>query len=222
MLAILSDVHGNYPALRAVLQELDRLHCVHILSLGDVAGYYNMINECLDVFRERNIINLLGNHDHYLVHRVHCPRSETVNICIQYQDKVITKENRIYLQNSLEKYDKGHISARHGGWNDPLDEYVTCFNPASPQKEKGVLYVSGHTHIQRMQQGRDFVYLNPGSVGQPRDGDPRAAFAIIDDDGKIHLKRVAYAIDEIAERMQNEGFLSRITDCLYRGTKIGG
>ena len=79
MIAIISDAHGNYPALKAVLSEIDKLNCGRIISLGDVSGYYCMVNECIDEFRRRNIVNLMGNHDYYVLGRVDCPRSYTVN-----------------------------------------------------------------------------------------------------------------------------------------------
>ena len=63
------------------------------------------------------------------------------------------------------------------------------------------------------------TYFNPGSVGQPRDGDPRAGFALLADN-EVNLFRVDYPIDEIVERMRSEGFEDRISDCLYKGTKI--
>src|SRR5437762_600828 len=75
MLAILADIHGNFPAMQAVLNRIDQLGCKRIISLGDVAGYYAQPNECIDALRARKILNLMGNHDHYLVTGSECPRS---------------------------------------------------------------------------------------------------------------------------------------------------
>ncbi len=66
MIAIISDVHGNYPALKAVLCEIDKMGCEHIISLGDVSGYYCMVNECINEFRKRNIINFFKKLDNTL------------------------------------------------------------------------------------------------------------------------------------------------------------
>ena len=73
MIAIISDVHGNYPALQAVLKDIDSRNCKTIISLGDVTGYYCMINECIEEFRCRKIVNLMGNHDSYLLGKEQCP-----------------------------------------------------------------------------------------------------------------------------------------------------
>ena len=217
MIAIISDVHGNYPALKAVLKEIDRIGCNSIISLGDVTGYYCMVNECIDVFRERGIINLMGNHDSYVLEMGQCPRSTTVNNCIEYQKRIISKANREYLQASPITFDNERISARHGGWKDPIDEYIEDFNFIAVKDKR--LYCSGHTHIQKKQNKNGVVYFNPGAVGQPRDGDPRAAFATIEK-GEVLLHRIAYSIDEIVFKMRMEGFEDRIADCLYKGTKV--
>lgn len=220
MIAIISDVHGNYPALMAVLNKIDELGCERIISLGDVSGYYCMVNECIDKFRKRGITNILGNHDYYVLGLGECPRSYTVNRITEYQRKVITKENLEFLSNSIPYLDDGFISARHGGWNDPLDEYVKEFD--FERCNGGVkLYCSGHSHIQSMDKKDGITYFNPGSVGQPRDNDNRAAFAVIDG-SEVKLFRVEYNIDEIAERMKEAGFDERTYNCLYNGTKIGG
>lgn len=222
MIAIISDVHGNYPALRAVLEEIDKRGCNEIISLGDVSGYYCMVNECINEFRERGIINILGNHDFYVLGRGECPRSYTVNRITEYQKKIITKENMEYLNASLPGIDNKLFLARHGGWRDPIDEYIVTFNFDDVKDNSINIFCSGHTHVQKLVENEDKSYFNPGSVGQPRDEDPRAAYAIIDDENKVHLYRVKYDIDEIAKKMNAEGFEERTYSCLYVGTKIGG
>lgn len=221
MIAIISDVHGNYPALKAVLGKIDQLGCEQIISLGDVSGYYCMVNECIDEFRRRKIINILGNHDFYTLGRGDCPRSFTVKKCTEYQRKIITSENLDYLKSSIDYLDTELFSARHGGWRDPLDEYIYDFDFAIAENYKMPLFCSGHTHIQCMKMKDNIEYFNPGSVGQPRDGDCRAGFAIIDDT-RVQLYRVDYDINQIASAMRFVGFEPRTYECLYRGTKIGG
>ena len=66
MIAILSDIHGNFPALKAVFTDLETYSCKKIFSLGDVGGYYCMINECIEFLQEHNVQNIMGNHDFYL------------------------------------------------------------------------------------------------------------------------------------------------------------
>ena len=131
-------------------------------------------------------------------------------------------ENMMYLADSLDIIDNDLISARHGGWNDPVDEYIDSFDFSIAEKYRVSIFCSGHTHIQKYQEKDGIVYFNPGSIGQPRDYDNRAAFAIIDDDGNVELRRVEYDIDKIAYKMKEAGFAERTYECLYRGTKIGG
>lgn len=224
MIAIISDIHGNYPALKAVLYDIDAQGCSQILCLGDVAGYYCMVNECVEVLAKRGVVNILGNHDAYLLGRGECPRSMTANRCIAYQKEIATEQTLRYLESSVAGYDCPVFSARHGGWKDPLDQYIRRFDPADggtyPADCK--IFFSGHSHIQSLQAGPPghWQYANPGSVGQPRDGIPTAAYAILTDECEIRLRRVAYPIDEIAEAMKNASFDKRYYECLYRGKKI--
>lgn len=220
MIAIISDVHGNYPALKMVLDELDRVGCEKIISLGDVTGYYCMINECIDEFRFREITNLMGNHEQYLLGYRKCTRSNTVSKCIEYQKKVITKQNLEYLKMSPMTIDNEIISARHGGWKDPIDEYIKEFDFDIASRFKSTLFCSGHTHIQQLAYENKAVYFNPGSVGQPRDRNSSAAFALINEN-YVTLHRVSYDIKWIANEMEALGFEEKVYKCLFRGTKIG-
>lgn len=222
MIAIISDVHGNFPALQAVLSEIDKMECRKIVSLGDVSGYYCMVNECIDEFRKRDIINILGNHDYYVLGRGDCPRSYTVNKIADYQRKIITQENMIYLASSLSGIDNELFSARHGGWSDPIDEYIKKFDFTKTKEFNVSIFCSGHTHVQKMEVLGNKVYFNPGSVGQPRDYKNSAAYAIINDEHKVELYRVNYDIDVIAKSMKKAGFGEKTYDCLYYGTRIGG
>jgi len=223
MIGIISDIHGNAPALRTVIQKLDSYGCERIISLGDVAGYYCLVNECIDLLRSKNVMNIMGNHDHYLLSNTSCLRSTSANICLDYQRSVISDYNLEWLRQSLPVYDTHYYSARHGGWNDRLDEYIQDFDFNDAKEYSQRIFISGHTHIQKMQAGDDGkIYFNPGSVGQPRDGDNRAAFAVIYDNGEIALQRVNYDVDEIVHAMNKAGFDDRMSACLYKGVKIGG
>jgi predicted phosphodiesterase len=220
MLAILADVHGNYPALRAVLERIDQLGCERVISLGDVAGYYAQPNECIEALRARNILNLMGNHDHYLVTGEACPRSRSANDCLDYQRKVITKSNLEWLARSPLSDRLGEINMVHAGWNDPLDEYLV--DPQEPyfRDRPGTIFLSGHTHIPLIRSFKDQVYANPGSVGQPRDVDPRSAFAIVEG-RQIRIERVAYDVDATARAMRNAGFSQYYYNNLFLGVRIG-
>lgn len=219
-IALISDIHGNYPALLAVFDRIRQQNCDLVVSLGDVAGYYCMINECVDLCRGNRVVNVLGNHDYYLVSGTGCPRSTTANVCIEFQREIITPENLEWLRESIAEYRNLHYWFVHGGWSDPLDEYVDSFDFSRFLDCEARMFASGHTHIQKVQRCGRLTYVNPGSVGQPRDGDPRAAFAVIDSAGEISLCRVEYDIDSIASAMKKNGFESRLYEGLYNGTGI--
>ena len=219
-IALISDVHGNYPALTAALKRIRKEGCDIVVSLGDIAGYYCMVNECIELCRENGIVNVMGNHDDYLVSGAECPRSTTANICIEFQRKIISTENMHWLRSSINEYRKNEYWFVHGGWRDSLDEYVHAFDFAGMSGCGAKLFASGHTHIQKIQTNRDLVHVNPGSVGQPRDGDWRAAFALIDATGEVSLFREEYDVDQIAFSMRKNGFENRYYEGLYKGLGI--
>lgn len=220
MIAVISDVHGNFPALRAVMMEIEMSGCQRIISLGDVAGYYCKINECIELLRKKNVTNIMGNHDHYLVNSKPCPRSSSANECLDYQRRHITLKNLDWLKNSARRVDDSAASFVHGGWKDTLDEYLTDVREDYFKDEKAKYFFSGHTHVQSLRVLGRIWHCDPGSVGQPRDKDPKAAFALFDG-REIYLNRVAYDIDEIAFAMESCGFSKHFYEGLYCGERIG-
>jgi putative phosphoesterase len=215
-MAFISDIHGNYEALKAVLAKLDEFGISDIYCAGDTAGYYSQINECCEELRNRNIPSVMGNHDWYIAGGGFCPRSKSVNDCLNYQRKIIDKENLNWLENlPIRIQIDNKIQIVHGGWGDPIDEYL------KPTQEYfrqvlGRIFISGHTHVQTIQRFEDKLYCNPGSVGQPRDGDPRAAFAIFDGE-QFELHRVEYDMQKVFDLMNAAGF----NDYYYGGLKTG-
>lgn len=97
-IGLISDIHGNYEALKVVLETLDQMSISEIYCLGDVVGYYSQVNECCDELRSRNIPCVMGNHDWYMASGGFCPRSESVNDCLAYQRKIISPENLKWLK----------------------------------------------------------------------------------------------------------------------------
>ncbi len=217
MIAIISDIHGNFIALEEVLKRIDAQGISEIYCLGDTVGYYSQVNECCDELRRRNIHCVMGNHDWYLASGTDCERSQSVRKCMHYHRRIISDKNREWILSLPVTMNVLGISMLHGGWKNPIDEYV------EPSKEyfekiKGNIFVSGHTHVQRVEQYADKIYCNPGSVGQPRDGDQRAAYAVFD--GKqFVLYRVPYDIDQVGRLMEKAGFDSYYYGCLQDGAK---
>lgn len=214
-IAFISDIHGNFEALKAVLDAIDRLGASEIYCAGDVVGYYSQVNECCDLLRERAIACVMGNHDWYMAGGGFCPRSRSVNDCLVYQRKVIRSDNLAWLKTFPVQLETALFRMVHGGWGDPIDEYL---KPSAEyfDQVQGTVFVSGHTHVQRVDIFDGKTYCNPGSVGQPRDGDPRAAFALLEN-GVFSLHRVEYDMQPVFDLMQAAGF----NDYYYGGLKTG-
>lgn len=213
--AFISDIHGNNVALQSVLASIDSMGITHIVCAGDVAGYYSEVNACCDTLRARGIPTVMGNHDWYLGGGGNCLRSRSVNDCIYFQRRIISTDNFAWLRELPLQLEVEGVRVVHGGWSDPLDEYL------KPSAEyfatlKGRRFLSGHTHLPCVQRYGDKVYCNPGSVGQPRDGDPRASFAVFDGtDFKIY--RVEYDYRKVFALMEAAGF----NDYYYGGLATG-
>ena len=222
LIGLISDIHGNAVALRTVLDELDRMGVAEIICLGDIAGYGPQINECCDILIKRGIKTLMGNHDYYMAHDQPCPRSSIANFCLDYQRSVISPQHKAWLTaNPLRLDREPGIRMVHGGWNDPVDEYLYELRASYFRELDGSLFISGHTHVQGLWQVGGKTYCNPGSVGQPRDGNAHAAFAVLDG-LDVQLFRAPYDIDEIAECSAKAGYEQRAFSNLYHGTRIGG
>lgn len=215
-IAFISDVHGNYEALKVVLENIDQADVDHIYCLGDVVGYYAQVNECCKTLIERNIPCLMGNHDWYMASGTGCPRSQSANDCIAYQRKVIKPEYIKWLQTFPVYRNEHNIAMVHGGWNDPIDEYLHEIPQDYFDGIVGNNFVSGHTHVQKVLKFSGKQYCNPGSVGQPRDNDSRAAFAIYDN-GKFETFRVKYDMEKVFSLMNEAGF----NDYYYGSLKTG-
>lgn len=215
MIALISDIHGNFVALREVLKEVDQLGIEEIYCLGDVSGYYLQINECCNELRKRNVQCVLGNHDWHLISHT-LSRSKTANHCLEYQRGIITKENLSWIASFPIHRKVNDLALVHGGWNNPIDEYLTDPPFTYFDLVTGNFFASGHTHKQVVRSFNNKLYCNPGSVGQPRDGNEQAAFAVFNTN-VFELKRVKYDVDEICALMKNAGF----SDYYYNRLKTG-
>lgn len=216
-IGFISDIHGNYAALKEVLRALDNMHVNEVYCLGDVVGYYSQINECCDELRRRNIACVMGNHDWYMAGGGFCPRSRSVNDCLAYLRKAITPENLAWLQTFPVQRKVYGIHMVHGGWTDPIDEYLKP-TPEYFARLEGKFFLSGHTHIQTLRHFDGKTYCNPGSVGQPRDLDPKAAFAVYENE-VISLHRIEYDQQIVYDLMRKAGFDDYYYGCLKTGAR---
>lgn len=242
--AVIADIHSNIDALLAVLRAIDGLKADRVVSLGDIVGYNASPNECVTVARERGFNSILGNHD-AAVCRLEDTwsfnfQAETV---IHWTSGVITEVNRQYLltlPRSLVV--DGLFLAVHGRIND-TDGYITGERSATENfallKAEGPVRICffGHTHEGavytedrgsvtgrkdcrgevKLLKGAHYL-INPGSVGQPRDRDPRASFLIYDAKrSTVNFHRVDYDIDAAAEKIRGNGLPTRLAERLKLG-----
>lgn len=145
-------------------------------------------------------------------------------MCIDYQRQVLFSENIAWLKSLTPMYDDELMSLRHGGWNNAIEERFNSFDFELVKGMSQQYYLSGHTHLQYLEHSNKYtnkIYCNPGSVGQPRDGNPKAAFAILRDNGNMELHRVEYDIDSIVLKMKECNQGDWIWKNLYTGKKIG-
>ena len=221
---LLSDIHANLEALEAVLAEVDARRPERILCLGDVVGYGASPNECLELVRDRCDLVLLGNHD---AASSGGPEAARFNVyaraAAEWTAKTLTREHREYLQKLPLTSTQGSFFCVHASPATPRDwEYLLDRFDAEPQFAyftEPVCYI-GHTHqpaifladpegtkslpvgTTRLTPGRRYI-VNVGSVGQPRDRDPRACFVVLrDGSGEIEYVRVPYDVEAAQKKIR--------------------
>lgn len=227
-IAIISDIHGNYPALRAVLADIGTEEVDEIYCLGDLVGYYCMINEVIGAIREFGIASLMGNHDYALIHNHGIiERSKTCTKILNRQLEDITDSNFRFLSTCRSSFvfsiGTKSVFCVHGGLEDPIDEYIMTIDEDYLERNnfKYDILISGHTHIPRNEDIGPKKYLNPGSVGQPRDGNPAASYLVLSENN-YKFKRVKYPVQEIVLEMKKKNYEPYIYKGLYTGVKVGG
>ncbi len=229
---IISDIHANITALEAVLADAGEIDSVW--ALGDVVGYGPDPNECVERVRDLpNIVCLLGNHDAATIGMIDdITFNPAARMAVQWTRTTLNPENLAYLDRLPEYLRLGDITLAHGSPREPVWEYLLDTRNAT--ENFSYFYTPyclvGHTHLPTIYTQLDEneyarliaptngieldlvprSIINPGSVGQPRDRDPRAAYAILDlDQMKISFHRVAYDIKAVQERMKVAGLPNR-------------
>jgi putative phosphoesterase len=223
---VVSDIHANWPALAAI----DEPHDV-CLCLGDLVDYGPDPGPCVRWAMEHADHAIRGNHDHGVAQGVPVGGESGYRYLTRCSrplmwEALAPEERRWLLQLPLTKrltLGNKRFLMVHGTPRDPLDEYLMK-DPATwakrVQNAAADIVCVGHSHMQFNLRVGDTVVLNPGSVGQPRDGDPRAAYAVIED-GKIELKRVAYPVDETIARVRAMPMPERAKQMLAQGLRLG-
>ncbi|MGQ0629384.1 MAG: metallophosphoesterase family protein [Phycisphaerales bacterium] len=254
--AIISDVHGNAEALRAVLADIDRRGVTRVLSLGDIIGYGPEPLECVDLVRSRCQWSLMGNHDFGVLYEPTNFNPGAESAAFWTRDRFDAEPNDAARRDRYEFLGKlrvrlvdiapdghTHVLYVHGSPRRPINEYIFPDDvAAAPDKLTTIfervtrLCFVGHTHVPGVFTDEPDFYppgeltdatykftpeekaiINVGSVGQPRDMDPRASYVILHAD-RVEFARVPYNIDATAEKIRSIPQLSDwLADRLYEG-----
>jgi diadenosine tetraphosphatase ApaH/serine/threonine PP2A family protein phosphatase len=234
---LLSDVHANLVALEAVLAALGKVDALWVT--GDTVGYGPDPSETLALLRERKALLVQGNHDRAVatgegLEFFHDRAGAAARLHAEW----LSAEERDALAALPTVHRVDRFTLCHGSLRDPLWEYVTnaLTAEATLARARTAFCCNGHTHVPAMFRAQatgvrliqpkpdqpyelnDRTLINPGSVGQPRDGDPRAAFAVLDTDAAtVTFYRSPYQVDETQRRIRARGLPEMFADRLTFG-----
>jgi diadenosine tetraphosphatase ApaH/serine/threonine PP2A family protein phosphatase len=237
-LAVLSDIHANLAALDAVREDLPAVDETWVL--GDIVGYGPQPNEVIRALQEMGARSVMGNHDGAAIGTVDSSWfNPDAASAIEWTTRVLDHNARAYLAALPEVRRDGELTAVHGSPRDPTWEYVTGPGVAAANLSAfdTRLCLHGHTHVPvifsaedgrievvpatpdaplRLNAGRALV--NPGSVGQPRDGNPAASYLVLDtDSGTAEFRRVTYDVARTQQLMGEVGLPPRLAERLSYG-----
>jgi diadenosine tetraphosphatase ApaH/serine/threonine PP2A family protein phosphatase len=243
-IAAITDIHANLPALQAVLAATEEAGSEEIWCLGDVLGYGVEPDACAALVRERCAVTLVGNHDLAVLGALDIDSfSEAAALAVEWTQANVGEDTLDFLRELDPQGEREGIGLFHASPRDPVWEYVL----SSEQADAGIdanprpIGLIGHSHVAlffsrpdggsrddtRGAQASDEALLelgggswliNPGSVGQPRDGDPRAAWLELDTEARTaRFHRVPYEIERAAAPIAAAGLPSRLADRLYIG-----
>jgi diadenosine tetraphosphatase ApaH/serine/threonine PP2A family protein phosphatase len=242
--AVITDIHANLTALEAVLGEIGERGIEEIWCLGDVVGYGAEPDACAEIVRERCRICLVGNHDLAVLGDLDISAfSEAAAEAVEWTRSNISAPNLEFLRSLSPEAVAEGIALFHASPRDPVWEYVLSYEQAYANllAQPQPVSIVGHSHValffaqpegsglgdtrggqvadgDTLELGDGRWLLNPGSVGQPRDGDPRAAWLELDPDGPVaRFHRVEYEVERAASAIVAAGLPQRLADRLHLG-----
>jgi diadenosine tetraphosphatase ApaH/serine/threonine PP2A family protein phosphatase len=238
-IAVLTDIHSNLPALEAVLEATDNAGLERRWCLGDVVGYGAQPDDCATLTAERCELSLVGNHDLAVTGEIDTEVfSASAAAAVEWTRANSKPETMEFLKSLKPEATDKEVGLYHASPRDPVWEYVLAVDQAQECMEEQSARVSliGHSHVAlyfsdvnggqggQAPQGHEIDLsegrwlLNPGSVGQPRDGDPRAAWLELDTEGwKATYHRVEYDVERAAAAIREAGLPGLLADRLSVG-----
>ncbi len=214
-LAIISDIHGNLPALQAVLRDIRGVD--EILCAGDLVGYNPYPSEVIEIIRSNEIPCIMGNHDEAVVTGDTSWFNPIAAYAISWTRRILRGDELRFLSELPFSVKRDWISVFHGSPRSNKEYvYEWSFLEEIVKEVKERVIVLGHTHMPFIRKLDSKIVANAGSVGQPRDGDPRACYLIISEES-IEMRRVKYNIEEVYERIIEVGLPEFLAERLLRG-----
>lgn len=216
-IGLISDVHANAPALRAVLDDGGDID--QWIHAGDVVGYGPYPKEAIDILRSRGIRSIQGNHDRGAIGDFHEGFTGLPRTIIEWTAEHLDADDLAYIKSlpiEMELFD-GRVHVAHGRPAEPNTYVYPEEFDASLLSGEAVL-VLGHTHKQALGEFDGGTVVNPGSVGQPRDGNWRSGYAVLDlDTMEVNLRRVEYPYERVQQESREHGFPAKLVDAYETG-----
>lgn len=220
---VFSDIHSNLEALEAVLEALKKEKVDRYLCVGDIVGYAANPRECLKIVKDLGCPTVCGNHDRAVSDLLdYSSFNDIAQAAVEWTKEILNEWEKDYLRELPFIHEEGEITMVHGSLDRPEEfEYVMDEEAAVRTIKlcKTKICFVGHTH-QPFEYYRGMKFLvNDGSVGQPRDGDPRAAYCIFDSEsGQARIKRVEYDIRSAMDKILAVGLPEYLATRLQEGS----
>jgi len=240
--AIIADIHANLAAFMAVLVDIERRgEADEVWCLGDIVGYGPEPHQCIELLRQTNHICVAGNHDLAAIGEVDTFEfNPDAAAACQWTARQLTTQDIAYLKKLPLVTEKGDFTLVHGSPRQPSWEYILSISAAKENFAyfKSKFCLVSHSHVplifrytktgscsfsqfstnKELALGEERLIINPGAVGQPRDGDPRASYAIYDSETrKVNLYRVPYDIAATQAKMVEQRLPIRLVARLSHG-----
>ncbi|MEF8782395.1 MAG: metallophosphoesterase family protein [Haloarculaceae archaeon] len=216
-IGIISDLHGNAVALEAVLSDMPDVDA--LVCAGDVVGYNPWHDECVEAVRDRDVPTVMGNHDRAVAGGTNFSFNSMAGAGVRHARETLDDDQIEWLTGLPDERlaCDGRVKLVHGHPDNP-DRYTYPEEFAPGLLDEEDVLVTGHTHVQGHEVFDEGVVMNPGSVGQPRDGDPRAAYAVLDLDSlSVSEHRVEYDVERVVRAVRKADLPARIGTRLRDG-----
>jgi len=240
--AIIADIHSNLAAFNAVLNDIERRGGMdEIWCLGDIVGYGPDPQECIELLQQYNHVCVAGNHDLAAIGKIDTSEfNPDAAAASHWTTKQLSAVDKNYLENLPLVSEKDNFTLVHGSPREPIWEYLLSISGAKESFNhfQTQFCLVGHSHVPLIFRygmtggcsyspfsinvglflGKDRLIINPGGVGQPRDGDPRASYAMYDTEARmVKLYRVSYDVNTTQNRMVKHNLPMRLVARLSYG-----